>query len=215
MKGYEREPAFDLRPVSLPLVAGLFREFHPYASTGTVCVYAFAVFEEWRPVAAFLWQPPAPGAARSVSPACPQGVLALSRMVACPRTDRRLQHISKPLRRQMLRMIDRTRWPVLVTYSDESCGHTGHVYQCSGWRKTVRNQARTVTVDGSRVSTYCAGKTIKHADSIEGWAWIQRWEHWIDPAPKTVFDRAWERVAIPGKTWRSGAQAYTYRERTP
>jgi hypothetical protein len=83
-------------------------------------------------------------------------VLALSRMVAVPAEQRRLKHISKALKRQM-RLIDRSRWPVLVTYSDESVGHTGHVYKCSGWTPTTRKRVRTYAVDGVRTSSYQNG----------------------------------------------------------
>lgn len=105
------------------------------------------------------WQPPPPGAASAVCPEAPFGALALSRMVALPRSERALRHISKPLRQQMRRLIDRTRWPVLVTYSDEGQGHTGHVYKCSGWTPTVRSH-RPIreTVDGARASSYSNGK---------------------------------------------------------
>jgi tRNA U34 5-carboxymethylaminomethyl modifying GTPase MnmE/TrmE len=65
---------------------------------------------------------------------------------ALPREERRLRHISKPLKRQMRDLIDRTRWPVLVTYSDEGQGHLGHVYKCSGWQKTTRKRAQVLSV---------------------------------------------------------------------
>lgn len=147
-----------------------------------------------------------------------------------PKDERRLKHISKPLKYQMRRLIDRTRWPVLVTYSDESVGHTGHVYKCSGWQPTMRNKASTLTTtDGRRVSRYSNGKQADHPTAVAGHAWIQRWEHWVrstvDETCKTVGDGAacvalfqehWDRVAIPGKKWRSGKQAYTYvRRPTP
>ncbi len=109
-------------------------------------------------------------------------------------------------------MIDRTRWPVLVTYSDESVGHTGHVYKCSGWQKTKRSRAKTVTVDGCRVSTYNRGRNIKHEDGVIGRAWIQRWEQWIAPDPVPVFDAHWIRVPT-GRVWRSGNPVYAYERR--
>lgn len=208
-----KPPSYDLQPVTISAVADLFRRFHVYKSVGKFQAYAFAVIEDGKPVAAFTWQPPPPAAARSVCEALPVGVLALSRMVAVPREERRLRHISKPLRRQMRVLIDRTRWPVLVTYSDESVGHTGYVYKCSGWQPTVKNLAKTLTVDGARVSRYANGATAAHEGALAGEAWIQRWEHWISDDPKTIFDAKWERVAIPGKRWRSGSQAYTYRAR--
>ena len=86
-------------------------------------------------------------------------MLALSRMVAVPREKRELRHISKPLRVQMRRRIDRTRWPVLVTYSDEGQGHTGHVYKCSGWQATERTRRPTFEdAQGRRQSSYSNGK---------------------------------------------------------
>lgn len=215
-----KTPQFDIRPTTISTVASLFDRFHPYKSTGKLSVYTFAVFENEEPVAAFVWQPPPPGAARSVFPELPQGVLTLSRMVAAPKSERRLNHISKPLRHQMKRLIDRTRWPVLITYSDESVGHTGHVYKCSGWQKTERRKAQTLTTeDGRRVSRYSNGVAANHNNVTKGTAWIQRWEHWIagaraDAKPALeLFTAHWDKVPIEGKTWRSGAQAYRYERR--
>lgn len=111
--------AYDIRRCSIEVVRGLCERFHIYESAGGLAVDAFAVYENGEPVAGYAWQPPPPGAAKGVCPEAPQGVLALSRMVAVPKSDRALKHVSKPLREQMKRMIDRTRWPVLVTYSDE------------------------------------------------------------------------------------------------
>jgi hypothetical protein len=129
-------------------------------------------------------------------------------MVAVPREERRLKHISKPLRVQMKTLIDRTRWPVLVTYSDESVGHTGYVYQCSGWTPTARNKTSTYTRAGARVSRYQNGMQITPVDAVRGEAWIQRWEHWATSELEMI-KANWERVATGG-VWRSGNPAYTY-----
>jgi hypothetical protein len=215
-----KPPSYDIRPTTIAKVASLFDRFHPYKSTGRLSVYTFGVFENDEVIAAFIWQPPPPGSARSVFEALPQGVLSLSRMVAVPKHERRLNHISKPLRHQMKHLIDRTRWPVLITYSDESVGHTGHVYMCSGWQKTVRRRAPTLTTgEGRRVSRYSNGKSAHHEDVTKGHAWLQRWEHWIagsrdDVKPAMdLFGTSWAKIPIAGKTWRSGAQAYTYARR--
>ena len=138
-------------------------------------------------------------------------------MVAVPRDERRLKHISKPLRRQMNHLIDRTRWPVLVTYSDEGQGHNGFVYECSGWTKTVRSK-RPVNenADGQRCSSYSNGRHGSRDLVRVGSTWIQRWENRIcavGEALNYMTDHGWARIAIPGKTWRSGAQAYTYERR--
>lgn len=203
-----RSPNYNLIRTTLDRVRFLFQKYHGYKSVGGAATYVFSVEEEGEPVAAFVWQPPPPGAAKSVCPEAPYAVLALSRMVAVPRHERRLRHISKPLRQQMVRFIDRGRWPVLVTYSDEGQGHTGHVYKCSGWEKTHRASVKTLTnSEGARVSAYANGRSANHKNVIMGRTFIQRWEHWACArgfADIHVRDAGWERQIIPGKTWASG-----------
>ena len=187
---------FDLRRVHLSIVRDLCERFHGYRSAGGVAAYAFAVFEDGLPVAAYAWQPPPPGAAKSVCPEAPHGVLALSRMVAVPKAERFLRHVSKPLRAQMKHEIDRTRWPVLVTYSDEGQGHTGYVYQCSGWEKTSRRRVEIRTDRaGARASRYSNGKTPAHA----------RGAH-VHPALGALGLRAWRGCGMDQAT-RMGAGA--------
>ena len=210
-----RQPSYDLRPCSLSIVQGMCELHHGYGGAGGTATYAFAVYENGSPVAAFAWQPPPPGAAKSVCPDAPHGVLSLSRMVAVPKSERRLNHISKPLRRQMMRMIDRGRWPILVTYSDEGQGHTGHVYKCSGWKKTTRTkQPFFVDGSGNRASAYAGGKTGSRSLSLGGYTFIQRWEHSVcDPLVKAdtwIKNHGWKRVPVPGKVWKSGNAAFRY-----
>lgn len=204
---------YDMRPCTIGEVQALCEIHHGYGGAGKAATYAFAVYESGRVVAAYSWQPPPPGAARSVCPTQPQGVLALSRMVAVPRGERALNHVSKPLRRQMKRLIDRGRWPVLVTYSDEGQGHTGHVYKCSGWRPTKRSKVPVfVDEDGVRRSRYSGGGSASGLIR-DGDTWIQRWEHRVcDPGSEAEWmaSHGWRREPIPGRVWRSGNQAYRW-----
>ncbi len=206
--------AYTMRPIGMNAVRDLCERFHGYGSAGNSVTYAFGVFEDGALVAAYAWQPPAPGAARAVCPEAPQGVLALSRMVAVPRDLRRLNHVSRPLRRQMKHLIDRTRWPVLITYSDEGEGHTGHVYKCSGWKPTARRRSpRFRDADGRRASSYSNGKHAGRTLVRDGASMIQRWEHWAcarGQAHEWMITNGWRRMPVVGKVWRSGAQAYTY-----
>jgi hypothetical protein len=212
MKGYERSVSFDLREVSLRDVAHMFETHHVYKSCGGVSTHTFAVFEGGRPVAAWTWNPPPPGCARALAPEAPWSVLSLSRMVAVDRVDRNLRHISKPLRHQMRRLLDRGRWPVLVTFSDASVGHTGHVYRCSGWAVdgVVRNRAY-VDDEGRRKSIYSGGGRSETPLTSLGYVELTRWVHRACPSgSEEQHARAsgWVREAIPGKTWRSGKPAY-------
>lgn len=200
--------------ISLDDVRALCERYHGYGSAGGVAVYAYGVFEDDRIVAAYAWQPPPPQAAASVCPEAPQGVLALSRMVAVPRAERRLNHVSRPLRRQMRRLIDRTRWPVLVTYSDEGQGHTGHVYKCSGWEKTTKaRRPFFVDVNGLRASSYANGKHGERGLQLGGYTVIQRWEHWVcarGAADEWMRNHGWRREVVPGRFWRSGNPQHRY-----
>ncbi|NJN64513.1 MAG: hypothetical protein HC882_06265 [Acidobacteria bacterium] len=203
----------DLRRVNIEVVRDLCERFHGYGSASCTATYAFAAFEADLVVAAYAWQPPPHGAAKNICPEAPHGVLALSRMVAVPKTERHLKHVSKPLRRQMKTLINRGRWPVLVTYSDEGQGHTGYVYQCSGFEKTIRTKAATwFDVEGRRVSRYANGKTggrdLKRGDPTR----IQRWEHWQCERGKAdawIHDHGYRRVPT-GRVWRSGNAGFKW-----
>jgi hypothetical protein len=218
--GRAKRPRYDLRAVERSEVLSLFEEHHGYGSLSNSNTYLFAVIESDNPVAAYAWQPPPPGAAKSACPEAPQGVLSLSRMVALPKDQRRLKHISKPLKRQMRQLIDRTRWPVLITYHDEGQlnadgdPHNGFVYECSGWTATVRSK-RPVNEnsDGARCSSYSNGRHNSRDLVRAGLTWIQRWENRICPKGEALAwmtGHGWRRVIVPGRTWTNGKQAYTY-----
>ena len=206
--------SYDMRPCSIEVVSALCARHHGYGSSSCTKTYAFAVYEKDVAVAAYAWQPPPPGAAKNICPEAPQAALSLSRMVAVPKEERELNHVSKPLRRQMKVLIDRTRWPVLVTYSDEGQGHTGHVYLCSGWEKTLRTEADVYEdSSGRRCSSYSNGQHGGRDLRRAGKTWIQRWEHWAclrGEAAAWMRGHGWRREAIQGKVWRSGNQAYRY-----
>ena len=214
----ELPPAtYDIRPVKIDVVKEMCEQFHSYASAGSIATYAFAVFENEIPVVVFAWQPPPPGAAQAACPEAPEGVLALSRMVAVPKSKRQLRHISKPLRRQMKYLIDRTRWPVLITYSDEGQGHTGHVYKCSGWHPTERSKhIFYVDKEGRRASHITSEQENDRGLKQQGRTILQRWEHRICPpgtAKEWMSRNGWYRAKIPGRTWRSGNPAYCWRRK--
>jgi hypothetical protein len=208
--------SYDIRPCPLSEVDDLCKRFHGYGGAGATSTYAFAVYEDDTPIAAYAWQPPPPGAAKSVCPEQPAAVLSLSRMVAVDRSMRKLNHVSKPLRRQMTHFIDRGRWPVLVTYHDEGQGHTGHVYKCSGWTLTRQGELRTfyVDADGNRTSPYSNGKMRGSTLRVGGETRVHRWEHWAcgrGEVAAWMSSHGWLRTPVLGKMWRSGNQAYRWK----
>lgn len=78
-------------PTPLEAVRSLCEQHHGYQSAGGLATYSFGAYDdalgflEKRLVAGYTWQPPSPGAAKSVCPEAPHAVLALSRMVAVPK----------------------------------------------------------------------------------------------------------------------------------
>jgi hypothetical protein len=217
----------NLIPCALADVAHLFTRYHGYKSVGGLATYCHAVVEDGQPVAAFVWNPPPPGACAALS-AAPggAGVLALSRMVAVPKDERRLQKISKPLRRIMRSdLIDRGRWPVLVTYSDASLTgpsgrpHSGHVYLCSGWTRDV-DVSRPYYEDptGARVSSYANGQTDTDNKTKAGLTVLTRWVHRVCPPGEEeawLNAHGWYRARDDGRRWASGSPVQTWTWRDP
>ena len=192
-------------------VLPLFERYHGYASVGGAGEI-WGAFEQGQLTAAWAWQPPPFGAAKAVCPSCPQAVLSLSRMVAVPR-DERAWHLSKPLRWLMRNGIDRTRWPVLITYSDAGEGHSGHVYRCSGWEEDgARVSRRFEDSAGRRRSLFVNGGVRAKGLTFVGESLITRWVHRLcHPGTEFGFmsEEGW-RLVPTGKKWRSGNPAMKF-----
>lgn len=184
-------------------VVDLFETYHAYAGVGAVAAF-WAAGDPAQ--AAWAWTPAAPGAARKMCPECPSLVLGLARMVATPRVGRDW-HISKPLKWVMKRGIDRTRWPVLVTYADTGVGHSGHVYRVSGWVEDGRVSRPYYEVGGVRVSPYRDGRMRTDLRRPAGKTELIRFvNRACPPGEERAFAAAggWTQVDT-GKTWRNGS----------
>lgn len=203
---------WDIRRPGLPEVLPLIKRCHGYGNLGDVAESVFAVYERESPIAVYVWNPPAPGAAKAVCPEAPYGVLALTRMVAVPKREREreLPHISKPLRFIMRWLLDRGRWPVLVTYSDSSLGHDGNVYKCSGWQKDGSRIANVYeNAAGERRSTFRAGRTNRDGLIYKGTTTLTRWVHRActpGDAANHISHAGWRRIETR-RIWRSGNPA--------
>jgi hypothetical protein len=53
-----RDPSYNLDGCELAVVRDLCERYHGYGSVGNNATYAFAVWEDETPVAAYVWQPP-------------------------------------------------------------------------------------------------------------------------------------------------------------
>jgi hypothetical protein len=129
---------WDVLPISNHGAAEhLIRTLHyshscPNTSTYRHGLYAVAdgFFAQLQGVA--LWIPPTKTAGQAIAGEDWQGVLSCSRLVVAPEVPK--NGASFLLGRSM-RLIDRERWPVLVTYADTNQGHTGAIYKATNWRE--------------------------------------------------------------------------------
>jgi hypothetical protein len=110
-----------------------------------------------------LWIPPTRIAAESVAGAEWQGVLTLSRLAIAPEVG--TNGASFLLGRSM-RLIDRQRWPWLLTYADANLGHTGAIYRATNWTDMGDTDAGDtwLTPDGQQVGRKRGGRTLLAAE---------------------------------------------------
>jgi hypothetical protein len=124
---------------------------------------AGALFDE-ECVGAAWWIPPTKAAAKALAGDRWQGVLALSRLVIAP-------HVggcaATFLMGRSIRLIDRARWPYLVTYADEWRGHGGGIYRGTGWvDEGLTSPEAVYTIDGRMTARKAGGKTRTHAEMM-------------------------------------------------
>lgn len=105
-----------------------------------------------------LWIPPTKNAALSVSDNW-QGVLALSRLCVSPDAP---PNAASFLIGGSMKLIDRQRWPVLLTYADTFHGHTGAIYKATNWIELGPVAAGDTWVDqtGRQMGRKRGGRTL-------------------------------------------------------
>lgn len=134
-------------------------------------------------VGAALWLPPTRRAAEAVAGEDWRGVLCLSRLVVAPDMPR---NAATFLLGSAMRMLDRDRWPVLLTYADTHHGHTGAIYRATGWRfDKVTNAGSYFVKDGRQVGRKRGARNIPVAElRAEGYTEVRsdklRFVHRLD-----------------------------------
>lgn len=153
-------------------VIGFLRRHH-YAKGGpNTSTYRHGLYERgpsWPLVADLrgvaLWIPPTRAAAESVAGDDWRGVLCLSRLACDPDVPR--NGASFLLGRSMS-LLDRSRWPVLLTYADRRLGHTGAIYRATNWTDCGDTAAGDtwLTPDGQQVGRKRGGRTYVAAEML-------------------------------------------------
>lgn len=128
-----RKDEWEVRPAPLAEAQAMVREHH-YAKGGsnTACyVHGLYRREDGALTGIAWWLPPTRVACESVNKAEWKKVLSLTRMVVLPGAPK---NACSFLLARSVKMIEADlRFVSLVTYADESQGHTGRVYAASGW----------------------------------------------------------------------------------
>lgn len=128
-----------------------------------------AEFELGDPYGVALWIPPTRSAAAHVAGDDWRGVIALSRLAIDPGMP---TNAASFLLGRSMRLIDRARWPVLLTYADRRLGHTGAIYKATNWRCDGEVEAGDVWLNGQGKQTTRkhGGVTYTSAEMVaRGW----------------------------------------------
>lgn len=147
----------------------LVEQFHYAKGASNTRTYLHGLFPvgwHWHAecVGVAWWIPPTRPAAESWAGDEWTGVLALSRLVVKPGIPK---NACSFLLRGSMKLIDRTRWPVLVTYADKWRGHTGTIYRAAGWEYCGESAPEAVyTIDGRMVARKAGQKTRTHAEMV-------------------------------------------------
>lgn len=151
------------------IAEALVEEFHYARGTSNTATYLHGLYPaDWHwyadCVGVAWWIPPTMHAARAWHPENPEGVLCLSRLVITPDVPK---NACSFLLSKSVRLIDPSRWPVLVTYADDWQGHTGSIYLACGWEYCGKTKPEAVyTINGRMTARKAGGKTRTHGEMI-------------------------------------------------
>ena len=134
MTSHLRKAEWEVRAVPVPIARLLVQLFHYAQGTSNTAIYRHGLFRVGDPDAACLgvawWLAPTKAAALATNPDDWTGVLSLSRLVIVPGCP---TNAASFLLSRSRKMIDRQKWPCLVTYADSGQGHTGAIYRADNW----------------------------------------------------------------------------------
>ena len=142
---------YEVRDVPLLDASRLIRAEHYAGGCSNTAVFAHGLFRGEALVGAALWLPPTKNCAKTVHPDW-RRVLSLSRLALLPGEP---QNAESLLIGASLRKIRQSkRWAALVTFADESQGHTGTIYRATNWTYAgrTRPEPRWETAEGQQVS---------------------------------------------------------------
>lgn len=160
-----RKSDYTFRDAPLAELAAFIRAEHYAKGCSNTAVYAHGMYCNGRLVGAALWLPPTKVCAQSVHPDW-RRVLSLSRLAIASSEP---QNAASMLIGRSVRAIRKSkRWAALVTYADESQGHTGTIYKATNWTDcgVTKPEPRWVDAAGRQVSRKVGPKTRTAAQMV-------------------------------------------------
>lgn len=158
---------WEVRPVQLAVAQALIERLHYSGGGANTGTYIHGLFErahKARPRGVAWWIPPTRAAAEATYPTDWQGVLALSRLVIDEGVPK---NAASFLLARSRRLIDRARWPCLVTYADEWQGHTGSIYRADNWTYQGKTTPEATFVKDGRMLARKAGPRTRTREEME------------------------------------------------
>lgn len=168
-EGYEdrlRKAEWYVATCTLSQAQALVAQYHYAGGGANTATYRHGLYRvgDDDPVGVAWWIPPTKSAALATYPERWTGVLALSRLVIAPGVPK---NAATFLLSRSVKLIDRAKWPCLVTYADEWRGHTGGIYRAAGWRYIGRTKPeRTYVLNGRMTARKAGPKTRTHSEML-------------------------------------------------
>lgn len=160
-----RRGDYTVRDAPLHEAARFIAAYHYARGCANTAVYVHGLYRGEVLVGAALWMPPTRVCAESVHVEW-RRVLSLSRLAIAPGEPQNAASIL--LGASMRRILQSRRWVALVTYADQSQGHTGTIYRATGWayRGETKPEARWIDATGRQVSRKSAARSRTAAEMV-------------------------------------------------
>lgn len=150
-----RKSEWEVRACSLKEAQDFIRQHHYSKGGSNTAVYTHGLYrlQDQTLYGVVWWIPPTRAACESVNKAQWKKVLSLTRMAVLPGAPKNACSFMLAASVKMIRK--EGRFVSLVTYADESQGHSGGVYKASGWEYVGRTgpYPRWLAADGRQVSS--------------------------------------------------------------
>lgn len=162
-----RKDEWEVRPCSLAVAQDLITRLHYSQGGSNTGTYIHGLFERAhpaRPRGVAWWIPPTKTAALATYPDDWEGVLNLTRLAIDEEVPK---NAATFLLARSMKLIDRLRWPCLVTYADEWQGHTGTIYRASNWSYVGKTNPEATFVKDGRMIARKAGPKTRTRDEME------------------------------------------------